>query len=481
MPAVIKLFLRILLNELLAQGLLPDYIQSTSTFHEILPFIPDWCSFVMGTEDMTQAYRQVPIDPEHACVCIVAFWHEAAQDVRFTMLHGHPYGLSSAVLNFNRTPALFTAVARRCACVLCDNFFDDTGIVDCPAACGSGQAFVRHAYSLAGALLDDSKSQPMCVQRVFLGVLADLGQVTETGVVVVDLKPGLRDALLCDIDALFDSQCCTPAQASKLRGRLGWAATAMYGKCGRGGQSALIDRQYYDTEIALSPPLAHSLLYLKEMVALVPPRQICVLGRPQAAIRLYSDASFEPADSSPARLGYVIFHDDDLPPVAGTATLPQDVLACFVQRQQQITVCEAFCGILVPFNHHELFQGRDIIWFIDNQAAVSALIKGTSSHHDISLVAALTHLMFALLGARVYFEWVDSEANPSDGLSRLGLLDPWTLCQGWSLLEAPLPPWQVLSGATFSEAIRVFEDHWENKGVGRLLISTRCLSLCANG
>jgi hypothetical protein len=45
----------------------------------------------------------------------------------------------------------------------------------------------------------------------------------------------------------------TPAEASKLRGVLGFTFTAYYGQVGRGGLTALLQRQYAD-----SPPWANS-------------------------------------------------------------------------------------------------------------------------------------------------------------------------------------------------------------------------------
>jgi hypothetical protein len=54
-------------------------------------------------------------------------------------------------------------------------------------------------------------------------------------------------------------------------------------------------------------------------------------------------------------------------------------------------------------------------------------------------LAHLAHLKWAELGCRVWIEWINSDSNPSDGLSRAGLLDPWTLRQGWSLRQGFIP------------------------------------------
>ena len=51
-----------------------------------------------------------------------------------------------------------------------------------------------------------------------------------------------------------------------------------------------------------------------------------------------------------------------------------------------------------------------------------------------------------MLECRVWIEWIDSKSNPADGLSRLGLLDPWTQGQGWELSEAAQPPWRTALG-----------------------------------
>ena len=45
---------------------------------------------------------------------------------------------------------------------------------------------------------------------------------------------------------------CTPAQARKLRGVLGFTLTGLYGKVGIGVQHALPMRQYWDTETVVS-------------------------------------------------------------------------------------------------------------------------------------------------------------------------------------------------------------------------------------
>ena len=54
-------------------------------------------------------------------------------------------------------------------------------------------------------------------------------------------------------------------------------------------------------------------------------------------------------------------------------------------------------------------------------------------------LAAATHLALIDEQCTAWFEWIDSDSNPADGLSRDGLLDKWTTQQEWELLEFGQP------------------------------------------
>ena len=85
-----------------------------------------------------------------------------------------------------------------------------------------------------------------------------------------------------------------------------------------------------------------------------------------------------------------------------------------------------------------------MVCFMDNEAAAAAAIRGASGEEDVDRIVQTAHLLWMHLGARVWIEWVDSKSNPSDGLSRLGLLDPWTQEQGWLLSHGRQPHWDGL-------------------------------------
>ena len=132
-----------------------------------------------------------------------------------------PYGLGTAVLNFNRVPALTTAVARRVFGAAVTHYFDDSRVLDLECRAGSAQEAVINIAAAVGIKLDAIKQQPMNVQRVFLGVLRNFAGFAQ-GFMRLDVKPGLRESLQAEVDHLLAAGTCTSAQAAKLRGRFGW-------------------------------------------------------------------------------------------------------------------------------------------------------------------------------------------------------------------------------------------------------------------
>ena len=142
-----------------------------------------------------------------------------------------------------------------------------------------------------------------------------------------------------------------------------------------------------------------------------------------------------------------------------TAELSNELLHVLKVRQQQITPCELCLSIVVPWNCATQLRYQDVIWFIDNQAACSLLIKGTSTENDLSWMAAAAHLMYAMLSMRVYCEFVPSTANCADGLSRDGTSDAWTQNQKWHLQQAKLPDFNMMLESSLPVLTRHLQQH----------------------
>ena len=83
--------------------------------------------------------------------------------------------------------------------------------------------------------------------------------------------------------------------------------------------------------------------------------------------------------------------------------------------------------------------------FEDNSAALSGLVKGFSGHPMLDAGAATIHLLLVALGARAWFEYVESDSNWSDGASRLLTEDQRAKANGFTIKKGGVPTWPWLA------------------------------------
>ena len=72
---------------------------------------------------------------------------------------------------------------------------------------------------------------------------------------------------------------------------------------------------------------------------------------------------------------------------------------------------------------------REHLWvhFIDNEGALAALVKGSSSVLSGDVMVGCTHELAARFGGIGWYDRVDSASNPVDKLSRGSMEGPWRL------------------------------------------------------
>ena len=68
-------------------------------------------------------------------------------------------------------------------------------------------------------------------------------------------------------------------------------------------------------------------------------------------------------------------------------------------------------------------QGREVLWHVDNTVALSSLVKGMPKETHISRIVEAVHILMCRLDCRIWFEFVKSDDNWADGISRVGFRD----------------------------------------------------------
>ena len=157
-------------------------------------------------------------------------------------------------------------------------------------------------------------------------------------------------------------------------------------------------------------------------------------------------------------MGLVVFSERLRKPKGLTAIVSQANLDALRIRKQQITQVETMASALILEHLPEVLHNVDALWFIDNSGGEAGLISGYSSAEDSACMLGVVHITLAALNCRVWWEHVPSEVNPSDGLSRGGLLDDWTKSQDWDIEEVSLPDWSNLKDLPLDTLIGKFAE-----------------------
>ena len=110
-------------------------------------------------------------------------------------------------------------------------------------------------------------------------------------------------------------------------------------------------------------------------------------------------------------------------PTLFSCDVPATVIDEWGFRRQYIGQGELLAGPVALHLLEDELSGKSIFWFIDNQSALTAMIKGASPIQDNSAMALVLALQMARAMIHCWYEFVDSKANPADGLSRDGWKD----------------------------------------------------------
>ena len=73
------------------------------------------------------------------------------------------------------------------------------------------------------------------------------------------------------------------------------------------------------------------------------------------------------------------------------------------------------------------------LWFIDNTAALMALVRGKSDAPSLDTMAQVAQVASFALRTRPYYEYVESAANWADEVSRQGLRGGWAKSHGFEM------------------------------------------------
>ena len=397
------------------QGVLPSMLQQ---------------GLLTGGEDWPDAYRHTPMWPEDTYACIVSWWHPTQEQVVYQVYYSLLFGLPLAVTNFNRYPRWIEALVRRFLFILFSMYFDDATMQDLGSQQDAGQVMVSRLMKLLGSPFAPLKRQPMDVHGTFLGLDHDLSDVTQCGNVAFWPKEALGTKLLGYGKVARASMKFPPGLAAKYYGSCNFFESGVYGKIGRAGLNAIKHRssEFVDT---LTSDILKSLQCMEEIIDMKPHRKVQVWPGNVTRFTGASDAAFEKSKGSGGFLAVFFEPNHRQLRVGRVVDINPDVYQHWGTHETYIAQLEMLMILVAMIELAPILRGRRGVWYIDNVAALMAMVRGRANNADLDKMAEILQGAMFALHIWIYFEWVESDSNWSDGISREGLDDPWQTANGF--------------------------------------------------
>ena len=222
--------------------------------------------------------------------------------------------------------------------------------------------------------------------------------------------------------------------ASKLYGVSNFIETGMFGRIGRAGLWAIKDRQK-ETVFELTPPISLSFELLSDLFKLRPQREYLLWNSTMRRAITASDAAYEGGRGSAGFLSVIDPGKPEETRLGKVIRLPQRLYTLWEARITYIAQLELLAVLVALTEVAGLVRGTSSIWFIDNIAALMALVKGSSGSHSLDQMAQMVHLACFAIRSVPYFEYVESKANWSDEISREGVQGTWAPNNAFSVGE----------------------------------------------
>eukprot|EP00435_Cladocopium_sp_Y103_P044022 s1093_g12.t1 len=381
---------------------------------------------------------------DESLCCVVTFFHHEWQEPAFMLYTGLLFGLPLAVTSFNRYSRLVEALSRRFAFCLTSLYFDDAHITDRKSCRGSGQHAVQHLNRLLGTPFSSDKCQSMQSSGTFLGLDHNFEVVHTAGIVRFWARDRIQQKLLGLMATAESTERLTPGVAAKTYGIANFFEQGVWGRIGCGGLAAIKARQQ-ERSSELTDELRQCFAILTTVIQTKPQRQLEVTPFQGRRFLAASDAALEiPKMGTGGFL--LVWHSPGLQlREAFVSVIPPSVYSLWEPGDKKIAQLELLQVLYALFARPDKFRDCRGFWFIDNTAALMALIRGRSDNPDLEIMSRLIHLTLFALKAWFWWEWIPSKANWADEISREGLKARWHKCHSFTEHYAffPFETWSL--------------------------------------
>ena len=295
------------------------------------------------------------------------------------------------------------------------------------------QASFSSLNDLLGTPFAEEKRQPMHRRRgINLRLDFDFSAIPESRGEKFWVRNRLQSKNAGMLEVAEASGTLTPEMASKL-----FLEQGIYGRIGAGGLAALKDRQQ-ERDTAITAALQTCFDTARALLKLKPQRMVEVLPAACARFVAASDAA-EDTPGQGTGESLLVWKDSLEVREAFEAVITLELYRLFTPGRHKIAQLELSMVLLSIINRPDRFRGRRGPFYIDNLAALMALIRGRSDSPDLEHLARIIHAALFSWHTWILWEWVPSKSNWTDAISRLGRDDPRHRGNGFRYFQAHFP------------------------------------------
>lgn len=372
------------------------------------------CQPFGSKDDLEDAYKQLARSMRSKIAIVLV--EPGTNKLYFRLVYTLLFGEEGAVYQFLRVMAALLFILQVDLAVPVDALFDDMWILSPKFAMASCVATLHEWLSLVGFRRKESK---------YISPRRSL----PIGGLCFHFKNSPQQVLICNqqekihnycriIESILQADLLSHGQAQKLAQKLTFAGRGLFGLSGAAPRRALFRALSEGCAVSPLPPLVRSVLTVWErLLRMGKPREVLLRSVRHPPIIVYADAMLRPSRGLPscgaiaaAPSGIVEFFLSECP--AGV------VRQFLVDEDTCIARAEAWIQADSVATWKNTLAQEDAIFFCDNTAVLGSLVRGSSSALDLSNIVGAIWSTIAAINCRIWWEFVPSELNVADPLSR---------------------------------------------------------------
>ncbi len=362
--------------------------------------------------DLAKAYKQLAVHPNSRHLAVVGY-QLADKSWRYYVSNSLPFGASASVFGFLRVSRAIWHLATVLLDIPGCCYFDDYPHYEVDALCHSSQQAYETLLKILGwKFAEGEKNLPFASAYNILGASIDLTD-HRFGKVKVSNKPGRLEHISTLVQNLKES--ISVSDLAVLRGHIVFASGFCLGRALRPAMGA-VDLAFRLTSDNRKENITAACNHLLDILSKSCPRTVdCNAGSPP--IIVFTDSAFE---GNIATVGALVVDPELQKSLVYDGTIPQQLVSKWQSKglKQIISQAELATVVLIRDETRTILRDRRVIFFIDNEAARFALIKGVSGRSSMQTLTTAFHDIDMTSPCFHWIERVPSQSNPADWPTR---------------------------------------------------------------